>query len=44
MVIDKATGEEISFAQTISDLHGPHPSLTQPDNDTMDICCVAMGA
>jgi hypothetical protein len=44
VVIDLATGEEISFEQTLSDLHGPHPSLTQPESETEDIFCSAMGA
>jgi hypothetical protein len=44
VVIDLATDEVISFEETLSDLHGPHPSLTQPDDETTDIFCEAMGA
>jgi hypothetical protein len=44
LVIDLATDEVISFEETLSDLHGPHPSLTQPDSETLDIFCAAMGA
>jgi hypothetical protein len=44
LVIDLATDEVISFEETLSDLHGPHPSLTQPDSETTDIFCAAMGA
>jgi hypothetical protein len=44
VVIDLATDEVISFEETISNLHGPHPSLTQPDNETMEIFCEALGA
>jgi hypothetical protein len=44
LVIDLATDEIISFEETFSDLHGPHPSLTQPDSEQMEIFCGAMGA
>lgn len=44
VVIDLATGEEISFEQTLSDVHGPHPSLAQPGSETEAIFCSAMGA
>ena len=44
VVIDLATDEVISFEETLSDLHGPHPSLTQPDSETIEIFCGAMGA
>lgn len=44
VVIDLATDEVISFEVTLSDLHGPHPSLTQPESETTDIFCGAMGA
>jgi hypothetical protein len=44
LVIDLATDEVISFEETLSDLHGPHPSLTQPDSETLDIFCEALGA
>ena len=44
VVIDLATDEVIFFEETLSDLHGPHPSLTQSDNETTDIFCEAMGA
>jgi hypothetical protein len=43
VVIDLATDEVISFEETISNLNGPHPSLTQPDNETMEIFCEALG-
>ncbi len=44
LVIDLATDEVISFEVTFSDLHGPHPSLTQPESETLDIFCEALGA
>lgn len=43
VVIDLATNEVLSFEETISNLHGPHPSLTQPDNETLEIFCEALG-
>jgi hypothetical protein len=43
VVIDLATDEVISFEETISNLHGPHPSPTQPDSETMEIFCEALG-
>ena len=44
LVIDLATDEVISFEETLSDVHGPHPSLTQSDSETLAIFCAAMGA
>lgn len=44
VVIDLATDEVISFEETISDLHGPHPSLSQPESVTVEIFCDALGA
>jgi hypothetical protein len=42
LVIDLDTGEVISFEDTLSDVHGPHPSLT--DSERLEIFCEAMGA
>lgn len=44
VVIDLATDEVISFEETISNMHGPHPSLTEPASEIEDIFCGAMGA
>jgi hypothetical protein len=44
LVIDLATDEIISFEETLSDLHGPHPSLTLPESESTNIFCEAMGA
>lgn len=43
VVIDLATDEIISFDETISDLHGPHPSLTEPESEINALFCGAMG-
>jgi hypothetical protein len=42
VVIDIATDEVISFDVEITDMHGPHPSLTQPESETLEIFCAAM--
>ena len=44
LVIDLATDELISFEETLSDVHGPHPSLDMTDSELTDIFCEAMGA
>lgn len=43
-VVDLATDEVISLNVTLSNLHGPHPSLTQPESETLEIFCDALGA
>lgn len=42
VVIDLATDEIISFDETISDMHGPHPFLTQPEDEIIALFCEAM--
>ena len=42
LVFDLASSDLIFVDVTYSDLHGPHPSLTQPG--LTDVFCVAMGA
>ena len=44
VVIDLATDEVISFEETFSDLRGPHPSLTMPEDEIFDLFCGALGA
>ena len=44
LVIDLATGEELSFDVAYSDMHGPHPSLLQSDSEWTEMFCGAMGA
>ena len=44
LVIDLATDELISFEETLSDVHGPHPSLALSESDSLDIFCGLMGA
>ena len=44
VVIDLATGEEISSEVAYSDVHGPHPSLDQSDSEWTEMFCGAMGA
>lgn len=44
VVFDLATDEVISFEETLSGVHGPHPSLTQPESETIEIFCDAMTA
>lgn len=43
VVIDLATDEVISFEETISDLHGPHPSLSLPESEIIALFCEALG-
>ncbi|HEX2155211.1 MAG TPA: hypothetical protein VHL52_14695 [Acidimicrobiia bacterium] len=42
VVFDLATDEVISFEETFSDLHGPHPSLTEPESEIGALFCGAM--
>lgn len=42
VVIDLATDEVISEDVQLTDMHGPHPSLTQPESEIMEIFCSAM--
>lgn len=44
VVTDLATGEFISDEVTYSDLHGPHPSLSQSESEWTELFCGAMGA
>jgi len=44
LVIDLATDEVISFDETLSDVHGPHPSLALSETERTDIFCGLMGA
>ena len=43
VVIDLATDEVISFEETISDLHGPHPSLSLSESEFIALFCEALG-
>ena len=42
VVSDLATEELISFDVEITDVHGPHPALTQPESELIEIFCAAM--
>ena len=45
VVTDLNTGQVISHETTFSDVHGPHPSLTQQsDAEWLEMWCGAMGA
>lgn len=44
VVLDLETGEEISFTEEITELHGPHPSLDLSDEEVAGIFCGAMSA
>jgi hypothetical protein len=44
VVIDLATDEVLSFEETLSDVHGPHPFLMLSEEETLDLFCGAMGA
>lgn len=43
LVIDFDTGDVISFEEAISDMHGPHPFLTEPESEIIALFCGAMG-
>lgn len=43
VVIDLATDEVTSFEETISNLHGPHPSVTGSQSEIDALFCGAMG-
>ena len=36
LVIDLDTDEVVSFEETLSDVHGPHPSLTKPESEQLE--------
>lgn len=44
VVLDLETGEEISFTEEITELHGPHPFLDLSDEEVAAIFCGAMSA
>jgi hypothetical protein len=44
LVIDLDTDEVLSFEETFSDVHGPHPSLTMSEDEIIALFCAAMTA